>query len=70
MPTRSSTEIRWHGLSHDFQRSGLSQTGFCSTREISLHTFRKWLYGQKALAPGLESPEPVMKTRPKKKRTP
>jgi hypothetical protein len=54
MPSRSSADIRWRGLFNDFQRSGLSQTEFCRVREISLHTFRKRLYGQKALAPGLE----------------
>jgi hypothetical protein len=54
MPSRSSTDIRWRGLFNDFQRSGLSQTEFCRVREISLHTFRKRLYGQKALAPGME----------------
>jgi hypothetical protein len=54
MPSRSSTDIRWRGLFNDFQRSGLSQTEFCRLREISLHTFRKRLYGQKALAPGME----------------
>jgi hypothetical protein len=54
MPSRSSTDLRWRGLFSDFQRSGLSQTEFCRLRQISLHTFRKRLYGQKALAPGME----------------
>jgi hypothetical protein len=45
MPSRSSADIRWRGLFNDFQRSGLSQIEFCRVREISLHTFRKRLYG-------------------------
>jgi hypothetical protein len=54
MPSQTSTDIRWRSLVNDFQRSGLTHAEFCRRREISLHTFRKRLYGQKALAPGLE----------------
>ena len=54
MASRPSTDIRWRGLFNDFQCSGLSQTEFCRLRQISPHTFRKRLYGQKALAPRIE----------------
>jgi hypothetical protein len=60
MASDTSTDIRWRSLINDFQRSGLTHAEFCRLREISLHTFRKRLYGQKALAPGLEpKAEPV-----------
>jgi hypothetical protein len=54
MPSQTSTDFHWRGLINDFQRSGMTHAEFCRRREISLHTFRKRLYGQKALAPGLE----------------
>jgi hypothetical protein len=54
MSSDTSTDFRWRGLINDFQRSSLTHAEFCRRREISLHTFRKRLYGQKALAPGLE----------------
>jgi len=60
MSSQASTDFRWRGLINDFQRSGLTHVEFCRLRAISLHTFRKRLYGQKALAPGLErKAEPV-----------
>lgn len=60
MPSQTSTDFRWRGLINDFQRSGLTHAEFCRRRAISLHTFRKRLYGQKALTPGLErKAEPV-----------
>src|SRR5580698_786779 len=51
MATDTSTDLRWLALINDFQRSGLTHAEFCRDREVSLHTFRKRLYGQKALAP-------------------
>jgi hypothetical protein len=54
MSSQTSTDFRWRGLINDFQRSGLTHAEFCRRREISLHTFRKRLYGQKPLAPGIE----------------
>jgi hypothetical protein len=50
MATDTPTDLRWLALINDFQRSGLTHAEFCRKREISLHTFRKRLYGQKALA--------------------
>jgi hypothetical protein len=55
MVSDTSTDIRWRSLINDFQRSGLTHSEFCRLREISLHTFRRRLYGQKALASGLIS---------------
>jgi hypothetical protein len=54
MASETSTDLRWRTLIKDFQRSGLTHAEFCRKRAISLHTFRKRLYGQKALAPGIE----------------
>ncbi len=53
MATHTSTDLRWVALSNDFQRSGLTHAEFCRDREVSLHTFRKRLYGQNSLAPGV-----------------
>jgi hypothetical protein len=54
MATHTSTDLRWLALINDFRRSGLTHAEFCRKREISLHTFRKRLYGQKALAPAID----------------
>jgi hypothetical protein len=54
MATESSTDLRWLALINDFRRSGLTHAEFCRKRELSLHTFRKRLYGQKALAPACD----------------
>jgi hypothetical protein len=66
MATGTPTDLRWLGLINDFQRSGLTHAEFCRKREISLHTFRKRLYGQKALEPAVgrrRDPVPVAPTR-------
>lgn len=66
MATETSTDLRWLALIKDFWRSGLTHAEFCRNREISLHTFRKRLYGQKALAPALDrkcEPVPLAPTR-------
>lgn len=54
MSSPTSTDVRWQGLLNDFRRSGLTHAEFCRRRGMSLHTFRKRLYGQKAVAPGIE----------------
>jgi hypothetical protein len=54
MASVTSADLRWRALLHDFQRSGLTHVEFCRRRGLSLHTFRKRLYGQKALVPGLK----------------
>jgi hypothetical protein len=66
MATDTSTDLRWLTLIKDFRRSGLRHAEFCRKREISLHTFRKRLYGQKALAPAIDrnrDPVPLAPTR-------
>ena len=66
MATETSTDLRWYALIKDFRRSGLTHAEFCREREISLHTFRKRLYGQKALAPAVDrerDPVPVAPAR-------
>ena len=47
---QSSREIYWSAILADFRRSGMTHVEFCSSRRISLHSFRTWLY---RLRPGL-----------------
>ena len=47
---QSSREIYWSAILADFRRSGMTHVQFCSSRRISLHSFRTWLY---RLRPGL-----------------
>ena len=47
---RSSRVIHWSAILADFRRSGMTHIEFCSSRRISLHSFRTWLY---RLRPGL-----------------
>jgi hypothetical protein len=66
MATDDPTDLRWLAIINDFQRSGQTYAEFCRKREISLHTFRKRLYGQKALAPAIDrkcEPVPLAPTR-------
>ena len=53
MPQSRTVDLRWNAILNDFRRSGLTHAEFCRDREVSLHTFRKRLYGQKALAPAV-----------------
>jgi hypothetical protein len=41
---RHSREVYWTAILADFRRSGLTQDEFCRRRQISLHSFRHWLY--------------------------
>jgi hypothetical protein len=34
----------WSAMIADFRRSGLTQVEFCRRRQLSLHSFRSWLY--------------------------
>jgi hypothetical protein len=34
----------WLAVVAQFHRSGLTQTDFCRTRHLSIHSFRQWLY--------------------------
>ena len=47
---QSSREIYWSAILADFQRSGLTHVQFCQLRDLSVHSFRVWLY---RLRPGL-----------------
>jgi hypothetical protein len=47
---QSSREIYWSAILADFRRSGLTHVEFCRLRDISIHSFRDWLY---RLRPGL-----------------
>jgi hypothetical protein len=52
---QSSREIYWLAILADFRRSGLTHVQFCQLRQISVHSFRTWLY---RLRPGLPPPRP------------
>ncbi len=44
-------DLRWNALLNDFRRSGLTQAEFCRRRQVSLHSFRKHLYGPRPSKP-------------------
>ena len=52
---QSSREIYWSAMLADFRRSGLTHVQFCKLRQISIHSFRDWLY---RLRPGLPPRRP------------
>lgn len=52
---QSSREIYWSAMLADFRRSGLTHVQFCNLRQISIHSFRDWLY---RLRPGLPPRRP------------
>jgi hypothetical protein len=50
MSRTPSAATRWRTVIDDFHRSGLRHVEFCARRGLSLHTFRKHLYGSRAVA--------------------
>ena len=56
MDSLASTDLRWRALLADFRRGGFTHAAFCRQREISIHSFRKRLYGQKPIAPAAATP--------------
>jgi hypothetical protein len=50
MPLASSAASRWQAISDEFRQSGLTQAEFCRQRDLSLQTFRKYLYGSRPIA--------------------
>jgi hypothetical protein len=69
MPPANSAASRWRVILDEFQQSGLKQAEFCRRRGLSLHTFRKYLYGSRPVAPPARAVEflpvttPVQQTR-------
>jgi hypothetical protein len=53
--TQSSRETYWSAIFADFRRSEMTHVQFCTSRRISLHSFRTWLY---RLRPGLPARRP------------
>jgi hypothetical protein len=51
MPRKPSAATRWRAVIDDFLQSGLKHVDFCARRGLSLHTFRRYLYGSRAVAP-------------------
>jgi hypothetical protein len=43
--SRAIPKRDWSAILADFQRSGLTQAEFCRRRQISVSSFRSWLYG-------------------------
>jgi hypothetical protein len=50
MSIRTSAASRWQAIIDEFRRSGLKQAEFCRQRDLSLQTFRKYLYGSRPVA--------------------
>ena len=50
MPLATSAASRWQALIDQFRQSGLKQAEFCRQRDLSLQTFRKYLYGSRPVA--------------------
>ena len=48
-------DLRWRAILDDFPHGGLTHAAFCRRKAISVHTFRKRLYGQKAIAPAIQA---------------
>lgn len=42
MGTPHRGALEWKALADEFERSGLSQKEFCSRREVSYWSFRRW----------------------------
>jgi hypothetical protein len=51
MPRGPILDLRWNALLSEFRRSGLTQAEFCQRRGISIHSFRKRLYGARPSKP-------------------
>lgn len=52
---QSSRQVYWSGVLADFGQSGLTHVQFCQLRQISVHSFRDWLY---RLRPGMRPRKP------------
>ena len=52
---QSSRQLYWSAILADFRQSGLTHVQFCQLRQISVHSFRDWLY---RLRPGLPPRRP------------
>jgi hypothetical protein len=50
MPLATSAASRWQAVIDEYLQSGLKQAEFCRQRDLSLQTFRKYLYGSRPVA--------------------
>jgi hypothetical protein len=50
MSIATSAASQWHAIIDEFRQSGLTQAEFCRRRDLSLQTFRKYLYGSRPVA--------------------
>ncbi len=60
----SSAASRWQAIIDEFRNSGLKQAEFCRQRDLSLPTFRKYLYGSRPIAPSSQGVEFLPVTTP------
>jgi hypothetical protein len=49
MPGSASAASGWQAIIDEFRQSGLKQAEFCRQRDLSLQTFRKYLYGSRLI---------------------
>lgn len=54
MPRGRTLDLRWTTLINEFRRGGLTQAEFCNRRGLSIHSFRKHLYGTSASKPSMQ----------------
>jgi hypothetical protein len=59
MPRPHILDLRWSAILHDFRRSGLTHAEFCHLRDISIHSFRKHLYGARTSNPAPTTARPA-----------
>jgi hypothetical protein len=59
--SRAIPKRDWAAVMADFDRSGLTQAEFCRRRQISVSSFRSWLYG---LRHGIPTAGPSQSRRP------
>jgi len=56
---RPARELYWAAILADFRRSDLTQDEFCRRRQISIHSFRHWLYRRRPDIPITPATPPV-----------
>jgi len=60
---QSGRAIYWSAIIADFHRSGLTHVEFCRRRQISIHSFRHWLYRRRPHlrpTPSVPAPTPAI----------
>jgi len=55
--TQRRTRQEWFSLIDSFEISGLTHSQFCQSRQLSVHSFRAWLYRIRKLKEQTELPQ-------------